>query len=729
MSKRADLPRQSALECLESQEPCLGAVFCSYTFDPLFFEAQVLRAVLKLQCDPDEQTLDFLREGRAALQKVPVACFVDATARTPGQRLPYDLRLVRARVFHPKLVLQVFANHVSLLLGSGNLTRGGYGDNTELWFPRKLRFDDPDAVAAIDELLQFLIGVESLGGAPSSQLALIRAAIAARLPADRKPLAGRTFKVLHSMHAPLLPAFLELIPRDAEIVRLGVLAPFFERDDQDAANTAEVQSLVHHILLARRSDRAVIELGFGWQGGPMGPPVTVPEIDAGLGQLWVHRVPGDPPTIEYFTPVRYTGKTLRYRDQKAKERTWAREQVEEALAARQVYPATPLVAQGPTRIVAALAAQRELRTWLLPTQRFDEERLVRRQLHAKLLAITTERRGVTATYVLVGSPNASGRALLHPPPAGNVELAVALVFEGAWELPDLAPELVACPPDQLQLIEPSFPAAGVDLGRWIADAVHDPRARELRVTWAESPAPRPLAYRLSYLDQLLSQGAEQPQGEVLFSHFDLRPTSCELTLEVAGDCFSVPIRITDLSALPVDPIEVHYGLAELIALLGRRIGRDRLRHVAAQAGPRGTRTVLETIFGEKFTPTDIFRAWRNIAAELCEEHLSLAAFRHILLGPIGIGCVWQRMREAAGGDLGRETVWFYGAELIKTLREVQISADPDAPAKRAELQRFITELSADLESLVPDIRGRPWIEPILRFFQPVTHTSRSDDSA
>lgn len=729
MTKRSTVPRRTALECLESQESCLGAVFCSYTFDPIFFESHVLRTILKLQSDPDEQLPDFLREGLAELQKIPVACFVDVDARTPGQRLPYDLRLISSRVFHPKLALLVHQDHATLLLGSGNLTRGGYGDNTELWFPRKLRYGDANDVAALRELLGFLDGVEALAGAASPQFALVRATLTARLPTGTAPADARSFHVLHSLQAPLLPAFLELIPRDAEILQLGMLAPFFERDDQQAADLEQVQSLVSYILASRKSHNTEIDLGFGWQGGPLGPPSAVPALEQGLGQLWVHRVPGDPPSVEYFIPLKCTAKTVRYLDHRLKERSWPREDADEAHAARQLYPAAPLVANGPARIVEALANQRELRTWLLPTLRFDDDRPVRRPLHAKLLTLTTERRGAITTYVLVGSPNASGRALLHPPPHGNVELAVVFTAEGAWQLPDLAPELIACPLDQLQLADPVFPASGINLGRWIDDATYDPRARELRVLWADSIAEPPTSWRLLYIERQLDHGETPPSGELLVSDFDLLATSCELTLEIAGVCYSVPIRVTDIGALPVDPVESQYGLAELIALLSRRIGRERLRHVATQTGRQGVRTVLETIFGEGFTPTDIFRTWKNLARELAEENLTLAAFRRILAGQIGARAVWQRMREAIGDVFTREVVWFYGAELLKTFSELELPADPDQPSKRAELAHFLNDLRADLAALAPDIQGRPWIDPILRFYEPLTAPSELHDPA
>jgi hypothetical protein len=725
VTKSKSPPRRTALECLEHDKRCLAAVFCSYTFDPLFFESHVLRTVLRLSSDPDEQTVDFLREGRAALQEVPVACFVDADARTPGQRLPYDLRLAQGRVFHPKLALVVHEDHLELLLGSGNLTRGGYGDNTELWLTRKLRFADPETTPVAHELLAFLAGVERLGGPPSPQLASIRELLRPRLAAALVDAPDRSFKILHSVEAPLLPAFLELLPRDAEIVRIGALAPFFERDDQQAADVQDMRSIFSEILAARRSHEAVIDLGFGWQGGPLGPPPVVPSLEQGLGQLWVLRHPSDPPAVEYLTPLKLTAKQVRHLDSRGVDRAWSREQAEEAFAERRLYPAAPLLANGPAKIVEALRAQRTLQAWLLPTSRLDEGRPVRRPLHAKLLAITTQRRGKQTTYVLAGSPNLSGRALSHPAPFGNIELAVIHVLEGAWTLPDLAPELIACPVDQLRLSDPVFPASGVNLGRWIADAVHDAGTRELHVTWAPDIADAG-PWRLSYLKRLLAEGRDPPRGELTVGDFDLSLTSCELTLDVAGETYSVPIRVLDLTRLPLDPVEASYGLAELIALLSRRIGRERLAHVATQPRAAQGRTLLELLFGEGFTPTDIFRAWKNVARELAEEGLSLPAFRYILGGPLGVRVVWQRMIEAVGREMSREVVWFHGAELLKTLSEVVLPEDPDRPAKHTALQEWLAELRTALERLAPDPTGQPWIEPILRFYRPLTTSDRHD---
>lgn|GEM_PF-3198793 len=72
-------------QVLVADEPCLGAVFCTYTFDPAYFEEHVLRALLRMSGDPDEDGARYHEEARAALRETPVACFVDASVRRGGR--------------------------------------------------------------------------------------------------------------------------------------------------------------------------------------------------------------------------------------------------------------------------------------------------------------------------------------------------------------------------------------------------------------------------------------------------------------------------------------------------------------------------------------------------------------------------------------------------------------------------------------------------------------------
>ena len=61
-------------QALVAEEPCLGAVFCSYTFDPAYFEEHVLRSLLRLRGDPDEDAARYHDEARAALRRREHVC-------------------------------------------------------------------------------------------------------------------------------------------------------------------------------------------------------------------------------------------------------------------------------------------------------------------------------------------------------------------------------------------------------------------------------------------------------------------------------------------------------------------------------------------------------------------------------------------------------------------------------------------------------------------------------
>src|SRR5579862_1097214 len=112
---------------------CHGAVFLTYTFDARFFEEEVLAALLPLREDPTEATRRFVDEGRRKLVETPVLVIADPGMLRGGQRLPYDLlRSDAARLFHPKLALLLYSAGARMVVGSGNLTPGGYGDNAEL---------------------------------------------------------------------------------------------------------------------------------------------------------------------------------------------------------------------------------------------------------------------------------------------------------------------------------------------------------------------------------------------------------------------------------------------------------------------------------------------------------------------------------------------------------------------------------------------------------------------
>jgi hypothetical protein len=260
-------------QLLVAEEPCLGAVFCSYTFDPAYFEDQVLRALLRLRGDPDEDGARYHEEARTALQQTPIACFVDANVRRGGRRLPYDLLLVRRRTFHPKVVLVLYESEARLAIGSGNVTRSGLEQNTELFFVRSLHYEEVADAALLRDVDAFLASCAGQTNNAGSQLGLVRNALAARLRGTPRPRDNESADVsfASSLQGRLIGQLADSLPQEARITRVGVLAPFFEQDDLDAANDEEgLSSVLGELLAMRNAKDATLDIGVPWDDARSG---------------------------------------------------------------------------------------------------------------------------------------------------------------------------------------------------------------------------------------------------------------------------------------------------------------------------------------------------------------------------------------------------------------------------------------------------------------------------
>lgn len=707
------LERVRPLEHLADGTRCLAAVFTTYTFDPTFFEQQVLPTVLHLVSDPVEQPARFLDEARRVLQEVPIACLADADMRPPGHRLPYDLLEVRGRTFHPKLVLLVHDEFARLQVSSGNLTRSGYGGNTEIFFSINLRYDDAGHVAVLRDVDSFLEAAERLTRSRGDQLEAVRDAVRARLTvapaADASP-----FRFLHSEGAaPILEQFLALLPEGAKVTRIGALAPFWELDDVDGGDDSSVIGR----LGQRLEPGCPIDLGVLWDDNPIAKPPAEesPDYADRLGTLWARL--DEVGNVSYFVPTNVTASQLHLTDDGGVPRRLPRREADEARTLGRSWPVTKPRVFAPARIIAALRESAgELRTWLHPAWSIQDGRRTRRPLHAKLLVVTVRRRGTETTFALVGSPNLSKKALVLPPPMGNVEAAVAFAVDGAVALPDFVDRLVFCGPGIAEFAERTFPELATGYGRLVECVVLEAATRTLRVTWAVPEGEPARQWELLYEGRSVATGDSWPGEPTLVTEFDLSPGCCELVLRCEGRDSSIPIIVLDLHALPTGPASVGLELRELLALLGRRLGGERLLTLRAERDPGVADAVLDAILGEGFGPTDVFRAWWSIADDLRDPNTSVQGTRLMLEGALGARAVWgQMLKHSAkeGGILGRDEAWFYGSELLRTFREVVFDG-PQADAKTALLADFVSRVSADLEPLAP--RGDGWVEHLRRFY-------------
>nr|ADH04648.1 unknown [Chondromyces crocatus] len=677
---------------------------------------------MHLHSDPAEQALRFRDEAIQALQRTPVTCIVDGGCGPAGQRLPYDRLEVHGRVFHPKLVLLLFGKFARLQVGSGNLTPGGYGGNTELFFVRDLHYEAPEEATILHEVNEFLGQVATIVQSRGTQLDRIREDLTRRLGPKQQSSDRPAFVFLHSMRAPILDQFLDLVPREARVTRVGVMAPFFEADDADAMSIDELRSVLKSLTTARPGDPPRLDIGLLWDDAPnASTPPTPLSLTQGCNQLWrIHRGSDEEVTVDYLTLLAVTTAQVQIEDRHGESRRRPRQELEEALEEGKARPVQGLAAYAPRRILELIEEHgSHVHIWLHPASRLEEGVPVHRPLHAKLITLTVKHRRKELTYVLVGSPNASRRALLQTAAdGGNVEIAAAFMLEGALALHDFAPELVHGRRETIKLTDRHFPPTMPNLAAWIESAIHDAAEQRLDVTWARR-GPAPLGpFQLRYAKKTLLSGDRPPSGTTTVEGFTLQGSNCELVLTAHEQEFMVPIHVLDLAMLPTNPALVELELRELLALLGHRLGAERLATLKNTPGGVSMSVVLETIFGEGFGPVDVFKAWWGLERELADETLSVAAFRLLLVSPVSAGAVWDRMLKARDtpGGLTRDETWFYGAELLHVLTRTPIPEDASAPKKREILDEFTSKLRADLAELRPGNKGRPWVKDILKHY-------------
>ena len=704
------------LDRLSAEEPCLGALFTSYSFDPAFFEDHVLRAVLRLASDPVEQPERYHHEARRALQETPVVAIVDSGERQPGRRLPFDLLEVSELVFHPKVVLLLYRKFARIQIGSGNLTYAGYGGNTELFLCRDLAYGDEfDAglLAAFDELLK---RISRLVRNTGTQLELFQQELRRRLlPASSKPRMG-SLALLDSTSGPILDQFAALLPDDAVIESVGMLAPFYERDDArfDAAS-------VFSSFAPRLGTKAVLDVGVAWNN----PEIQCSgdsTLDQGLGYLWTWAWDNEGTReLEHLVPMSIGPKTLAYLDEAGQRRRCSLKVVFQAIEDQNLWMQPIPQAFAPPNAVAAAHAQfPEVRVWLHPSTRLIDGQPSHRPLHAKLLTASFLAGNLRGTLVLMGSPNMSRRALLMPAGAGsgNIELACAFRVDADLSLRDLVHELVCVPLSALVLQDREFPELKRNWSLAIDSASHDPRGRSLEVTWSPVAADLP-GWSLSYEGKCLAASNAAPTVPVTVSDFVLSPSTAELLLHVNSREYPVSILVLDLSALPATPDGTEMGLDELIMLLGNSIDVERAAKIAARRTPgENGRENPGSFFGDGFVPTDVFRAWWSVAKELQDPHLSVQAVRVRLEGTLGVDAAWTSMLDAVEQkSLSSEEVWFYGAELLRTLTSVTLPQSEDKAAKAQLIEGLRERVRNDLGSLNFDDQGSSWLNSVFEFYR------------
>ena len=120
----------------------------TYSFDPLFFERIIL---------PDLR----FGHGREIVLMGDSTQLTEAINRCNTQLRQIGNAIVTEPIhltgaFHPKILLKIGKDGVILTIGSGNMTKGGWGDNQELFAKWVLSKDDPKTALVVKKVINSL---------------------------------------------------------------------------------------------------------------------------------------------------------------------------------------------------------------------------------------------------------------------------------------------------------------------------------------------------------------------------------------------------------------------------------------------------------------------------------------------------------------------------------------------------------------------------------------------
>ena len=250
-----------------------AALFTTYAFSISFFESVVLRALQKSGCRDVWVLTD--TEGYAA-------SLIERRATKVGR----DYRLIPIHspkgVFHPKCTYLASQQGDVLLVGSGNLTFGGYGRNVEV-----LDVLVPDLhPEAFSDFASFL---EALGtrpdlAIPETTWVSLFASMARHAGALSARAAGPPgSRLLHSVEKSIIDQVAELISNRGRVEAITILSPFHDPDG----------AAVHE--LARRTECPQINIAL-----PPDPKL-LSAFPFPLGQRWNVPVQAVRPSVEDAT--------------------------------------------------------------------------------------------------------------------------------------------------------------------------------------------------------------------------------------------------------------------------------------------------------------------------------------------------------------------------------------------------------------------------------------------
>lgn len=244
-------------KALELWQPPDGAgdpllcIATTFTFNATFFETECLGRFLQMDSHPQESdAVGYLIEREEKLAGARVSVLVDRRHAVTKESLRWDVLpvLVPGAILHAKIAVLCWANHVRVIIGSGNLTEPGYRQNVELFASLDLSRPAGGPTAHVVRVLDFLrqvldrtLGNEERQG-PKRRAREIVDKIQTHFTSwnDRSDDYRHIVPVFTGSGSSLFAQLHELWPSSGAVRTALILSPFFDAESTDSALVADL---------------------------------------------------------------------------------------------------------------------------------------------------------------------------------------------------------------------------------------------------------------------------------------------------------------------------------------------------------------------------------------------------------------------------------------------------------------------------------------------------------
>jgi hypothetical protein len=210
----------------------------------------------------EDDTIGYLIEREEKLASARVSVLVDRRHAQARESLRWDLLpvFVPNAVQHAKLSILCWANHIRIIIGSGNLTEPGYRKNLEIFGTLDASSQEGGAISEILTTIEFLehmvelaLGDDTRQGPKQrvrETIELLRTHIQDWPRPVRRGM--RVVPIFSGLGVSVLEELREIWPASGPPRFAHVLSPFFDRDSSAASTTAALAE-----TLAKRGERSI----------------------------------------------------------------------------------------------------------------------------------------------------------------------------------------------------------------------------------------------------------------------------------------------------------------------------------------------------------------------------------------------------------------------------------------------------------------------------------------